>query len=194
MIALRGQHSQATAMLTFYFAPGSSSMAPHIALHEIAVPFEAKPLSFHKQEMRSATYRAINPEGKVPALLIDGRLLTEVAGILYYLAKRYPEAALLPEDVEAQAQVISWMSFVASTLHPARAFSPRSRAREIRRSGSQARQLGLGRRWTIHDRRHPPVSLVLALQPRTRSGARRIPEPVRPPRSHDGATSRAEDL
>ena len=49
------------------------------------------------------------------------RSLTEVAAILYYLAKRFPEAMLLPGgDVEAEAQAISWMSFIASTLHPAR--------------------------------------------------------------------------
>jgi glutathione S-transferase len=55
-------------------------------------------------------------------LLIDGRRLTEVAGILFYLAKRYPEADLLPAaDIEAEAQAISWMSFIAATVHPARA-------------------------------------------------------------------------
>jgi glutathione S-transferase len=54
-------------------------------------------------------------------LVIDGRPLTEVAGILYYLARQYPAASLLPfGDVEAEAQVVSWMSFIASTLHPAR--------------------------------------------------------------------------
>lgn len=109
-------------MLTLYFAPGSSSMAPHIALHEIGAPFEAKPISFAKKEPQSAAYRMTNPEGKVPALLIDGRLLTEVAAILYYLARKHPAAKLWPEDdIEVQAQVISWMSFAASTLHPARA-------------------------------------------------------------------------
>jgi glutathione S-transferase len=109
-------------MLTFYFAPGSSSMAVHIALHEIGVPFESRPMSFKQQELRSPDYLAINPEGKVPTLLIDGRPLTEVAGILYYLARRFPDAALLPAgDVEAEARAISWMSFIASTLHPARA-------------------------------------------------------------------------
>jgi glutathione S-transferase len=108
-------------MLTFYFAPGTSSMAPHIALHEIGVPFEARPLSFATNEQRDAPYREINPEGKVPSLLIDGRPLTEVAAILFYLAKRFPEAGLLPkDDLEAEAQVISWMSFIASTVHPAR--------------------------------------------------------------------------
>ena len=108
-------------MLTFYFAPGSSSMAVHIALHEIGAPFEARPLSFAKREQRAPEYLALNPEGRVPLLLVDGRPLTEVAAILYYLAKRFPEAALLPEDdIEAEAQAISWMSFIAATLHPAR--------------------------------------------------------------------------
>lgn len=109
-------------MLKLYLAPGSSSMAPHIALHEIGVPFETQALSFVAKDLRQPAYLAVNPEGKVPALLIDGRLLTEVAGILYYLARRHPEAGLLPVgDIEAEAQVVSWMSFIAATLHPARA-------------------------------------------------------------------------
>lgn len=108
-------------MLTLYFAPGSSSMAPHIALHEIGVDFEARPLSLARKEHRAPAYLALNPEGKVPTLLIDGRPLTEVAGILLYLAKRFPAAGLLPtDDIEAEAQVVSWMSFVAATIHPAR--------------------------------------------------------------------------
>jgi glutathione S-transferase len=41
-------------MLTLYFAPGSSSMAAHIALHEIGVPFEAKPMSFKRDDLRSS--------------------------------------------------------------------------------------------------------------------------------------------
>jgi glutathione S-transferase len=95
-------------------------MAVHIALHEIGVPFEARPLSF-KNDLRAAAFLALNPEGKVPVLLIDGRPLTEVAAILFYLAKRFPEAELLPrDDLEAEAQAVSWMSFIASTLHPAR--------------------------------------------------------------------------
>ena len=108
-------------MLTLYFAPGSSSMAPHIALHEIGAPFEGRPISFARKETRSPAYLEINPEGKVPTLLINGRPLTEVAGILFYLAKRFPEARLLPDgDIEAEAQAVSWMSFLASTIHPAR--------------------------------------------------------------------------
>ena len=108
-------------MLTLYLAPGSSSMAPHIALHEIGAPFEAKALSFAKNEHRAPAYLALNPEGKVPTLLVEGRPLTEVAAILFYLAKRFPAAGLLPaDDIQAEAQAISWMSFIAATIHPAR--------------------------------------------------------------------------
>ncbi len=108
-------------MLTLYFAPGASSMAPHIALHEVGAPFESRPLSFHGKDNRDPTFLAINPEGKVPTLLIDGRPLTEVAGILFYLARHFPQAGLLPTgDVEAEARVVSWMSFIAATVHPAR--------------------------------------------------------------------------
>jgi glutathione S-transferase len=108
-------------MLTLYFAPGSSSFAAHIALHEVGADFEARPMSFRNNDMRSPEYLKINPAGLVPTLLIDGRVLTEVAGILFYLARRFPEAKLLPtDDIESEAQVVSWMSFIASTLHPGR--------------------------------------------------------------------------
>jgi glutathione S-transferase len=109
-------------MLTLYFTPGASSMAPHIALHEVGAQFESHAISLANKEHQAPAYLAVNPEGKVPTLLIDGRRLTEVAGILWYLARRYPQADLLPVgDIEAEAQVVSWMSFVAATVHPARA-------------------------------------------------------------------------
>jgi len=57
-------------------------MAPHIALHEIGVAFDARPVSFAKKETRTPEFLALNPAGKVPTLLIDGRPLTEVAAIL----------------------------------------------------------------------------------------------------------------
>lgn len=108
-------------MLTFYFCPGSSSFAAHIALHETGAPFESRPISLANNENRTPAFLAINPEGKVPTLVIDGRPLTEVAGILFYLAKRYPAAGLLPQnDVEAEAHAVSWMSFLAASVHPAR--------------------------------------------------------------------------
>jgi glutathione S-transferase len=108
-------------MYTFYHAPGSSSFAVHIALHEVGASFEGKIVALLHRDQDPPELRTLNPESKVPTLLIDGRPLTEVAACLYYLARRYPAANLFPEDdIEAAAQIISWMSFIAATLHPAR--------------------------------------------------------------------------
>jgi glutathione S-transferase len=108
-------------MLTFYFSPGASSMATHIALHEVGAQFDARLISLPTKENRGPEFLALNPDGKVPTLAIDGRILTEVAATLFYLARRFPEAGLLPDhDIEAEAQIVSWMSFIASTVHPAR--------------------------------------------------------------------------
>ncbi|HTP82558.1 MAG TPA: glutathione S-transferase family protein [Alphaproteobacteria bacterium] len=135
-------------MLKLYFCPGSSSMAPHIALHEIGVAFESQPISLARHENRAAEYLALNPEGKVPLLLVDGAPLTEVAGILLYLAKRFPEARLLPTgDLLAEAQAVSWMSFIASTVHPARRQGV-ERSKEV--WAIAERKLG-GRPWVLKE-------------------------------------------
>ncbi len=135
-------------MLTLYYAPGSSSFAPHIALNEVGAPYEGRVVSFATKEPASAAYKAINPEGKVPTLLVDGLPLTEVAGILYYIARTYPQAKLMPaNDPLGEAQVISWMSFIASTLHPARQKGP-----EHATAMYQLADERLGRRtWTVGD-------------------------------------------
>ena len=89
------------------------------------------------------------PKARFPTLVIDGRPLTEVAGILFYLAKRFPEAGLLPSDeIEGVAQVVSWMSYIAATIHPAR-----GRGAEIAVPvfAVAERWLG-GREWTVGNR------------------------------------------
>ena len=134
-------------MLTLYYSPGSSSMATHIALNEVGVPFELKLTALHRNENRASDYLALNPEGKVPTLMIDGRPLSEVAATLWYLARCNPEAGLLPQqgDIEAEARVISWMSFIASTIHPARRIGD-DRWREVFHLAEQR----LGRNeWTV---------------------------------------------
>jgi glutathione S-transferase len=113
-------------MLKLYFSPSSSSLATHIALIECGAEHELVPRLIANKETRSPEFLAINPDGKVPALVTDsGRVLTEVAATLYYLARKYPAADLWPAgDLEAEAEVISWMSFVASSMHAARARGP----------------------------------------------------------------------
>ena len=145
-------------MLTLYFAPGSSSMAVHISLHEVGAPLEARPLSFAQHEQQGSEYLALNPEGKVPTLLIDGRPLTEVAAILFFLAKRYPQAALLPgDDVEAEAQVLR------DRARPRREGPPSGERR--RHAGARRASGGRVRAWRAGGRR-------------PRSGAARAPVPI----------------
>jgi glutathione S-transferase len=160
-------------MLIFYFAPGSSAMATHIALHEVGAEFEPRLLSFKNEEQQQPDYLALNPEGKVPALVIDGRVLTEVAATLYYLAKTYPAAGLWPQGgIAEEAQAISWMSFIAATVHPSRR-AGNDRWREVfhlceQRLGGQPWATGdrysladihLFRLfWRFVDALHPPVS------------------------------------
>jgi glutathione S-transferase len=113
-------------MLKLFFSPSTSSLATHIALIECGAEFQLMPRLLSKQETRTPDYLAVNPDGKVPALVTEsGRVLTEVAATLYYIARKYPAADLWPAgDIEAEADVISWMSFAASTMHGSRAKGP----------------------------------------------------------------------
>lgn len=136
-------------MLKLYFSPSSSSLATHIALIECGAAHELVPRLMSKQETRSPEYLAINPDGKVPALVTEsGRILTEVAATLYYIARKHPASGLWPEgDLEAEADVISWMSFVASTMHGSRAKGPEHVANAFKVANQRLgdRQWAIGR-------------------------------------------------
>jgi glutathione S-transferase len=68
--------------------------------------------------MKSAEYRAINPMGKVPAIVHDGHVVTEAAAIVLYLAETFPQAGLAPTAAE-RADVLRWMFFAAGPLEQA---------------------------------------------------------------------------
>jgi glutathione S-transferase len=103
--------------LTLYYAPGACSMAPHIMLEELGVPYEAVKIDLTKGENRTPEYIRINPRQRVPALDVDGVVLTEDMAILLYLAARFPEAKLVPDDPFAYGRCIEWMSFLATGAH-----------------------------------------------------------------------------
>jgi glutathione S-transferase len=113
-------------MLTLYFSPSTSSLATHIALLEAGAEHRLELRLLSEQATRTPEYLALNPDGKVPVLVTEsGRALTEVAATLYYVARRFPAAGLWPEgDLEDEAEVISWMSFVASSVHGSRLRGP----------------------------------------------------------------------
>ena len=105
-------------MLTLYFWPGASSVIPHITLEEIGVPYECKPVNLARGEHKGEAYLKINPHGKIPALAIDGTVLTENVAISTYLARQFPGAKLLPQLPSDEGHCLSIMAWFASAVHP----------------------------------------------------------------------------
>jgi glutathione S-transferase len=109
-------------MFRLYYATGTCALATHIALEEAAAPYEAVRVDFGAQTQRSAEYLAINPKGRVPALVTDQGTLTETPGLLVYVAQSFPKAGLAPtDDPFFFAQVQAFNSYLCSHLHVAHA-------------------------------------------------------------------------
>ena len=105
--------------MTLFYAPGACSLAPHILLEETGHPFEARSVDTKGGEQNRPDYLRINPKGRVPALAVDDWVLTENPAILQYIARRFPEANLWPDDLREQAQAAEWLAWIASTVHVA---------------------------------------------------------------------------
>jgi glutathione S-transferase len=112
--------------LKLYYAPGTCAQAVRIALHEANAPHEAVRVDFASGEQRSPAYLAINPKGRVPALVTEHGVLSETPALLMYVAQRFPEARLAPTDPFALARMQELHSYLASTVHVAHAHRPRA--------------------------------------------------------------------
>jgi glutathione S-transferase len=107
-------------MLKLYFAPGTCALATHIALAEAGADYTAERIDFKTNQQQSPEYLAINPKGRVPALVTDRGVLTENVAMLAYIAQTYPKAKLAPsDDPFAFAEVQAINSYLSSTVHVA---------------------------------------------------------------------------
>jgi glutathione S-transferase len=106
--------------LTLFFAPDTCARVSMIALEETEHPYKTELIAFMRGDHRSPRYLELNPKGKVPTLIVDGRVLTENVAILLWLAARFPEANLLPQYQDAfdKAQLVADLTYCASGLHP----------------------------------------------------------------------------
>ncbi|RYI08816.1 MAG: glutathione S-transferase family protein, partial [Acetobacteraceae bacterium] len=102
-------------MLTFYTNPQSRGRIARWMLEETGQPYDTVALEYYTS-MKAAEYLAVNPMGKVPALVHDGRVVTENAAICSYLAMAFPDAGLMAED---KASFFRWMFFAAGPLEQA---------------------------------------------------------------------------
>jgi glutathione S-transferase len=102
-------------MLTFYTNPMSRGRIVRWMLEETGQPYDTVVLDYGST-MKAADYLAINPMGKVPAIVHDGTVVTEVAAICTYLAMTFPDAGLMADD---KAAYFRWMFFSAGPLEQA---------------------------------------------------------------------------
>jgi glutathione S-transferase len=109
-------------MYKLYYAQGTCALASHIALQDARAPYTAERLDFKSNQQNSPEYLAINPKGRVPALVTDRGILTETPAILAFIAQSFPQAKLAPfEDSFALAEVQAFNSYLCSTVHVAHA-------------------------------------------------------------------------
>ena len=109
-------------MLKLFWAPKTCALASHIALQEAGAHYALVRVDFRANEQRNPPYLAINPKGRVPALVTDRGTLTETPAILGFVAQSFPKALLAPlEDPFAFAQVQAFNSYLCSTVHVAHA-------------------------------------------------------------------------
>lgn len=105
-------------MLKLYYATGTCALATYITLEEAGADYSAERLSFKDNQQNSPDYLAINPKGRVPALVTDRGVLTETPAMLAYIAQTFPKAKLAPlDDPFDFAEVQSFNSYLCSTVH-----------------------------------------------------------------------------
>jgi glutathione S-transferase len=104
-------------MLTLFYSPGACSLASHIALEEIGTPFETVRTPIAEGATRTREYLALNPRAVVPTLRDDSFVLTESMAILFYLARRFPAAGLVPADPQLAARCTELMSVFTTSVH-----------------------------------------------------------------------------
>ncbi len=106
--------------MKLYFAPDACSLSPHIVLRELDLPFEL--IRVNNRTKRSADggdFYRVNPKGYVAALMLDdGKVITEGAAIVQYLADLRPEAALAPPNTTFErVRLQEWLNFITSEIH-----------------------------------------------------------------------------
>jgi len=109
-------------MFKLYYTPNTCALASHIALEQTGAAYEAVRVDFASGGQRRPEYLAINPKGRVPALVTERGVLTETPAILAFIAQSYPQARLAPvEEPFAFAQAQEFNSYLCSTVHVAHA-------------------------------------------------------------------------
>jgi glutathione S-transferase len=106
--------------LVFFHSPNTRSGGTRILLEELGVPYELHALNMKAGEQRKPEYLAVNPMGKVPAILHGDALVTEQGAVFIYLADTFPQAGLAPAIGDPlRGPYLRWMVYYGSSFEPA---------------------------------------------------------------------------
>ncbi|HEY2136305.1 MAG TPA: glutathione S-transferase family protein [Xanthobacteraceae bacterium] len=109
-----------TDTVVFFHAPNTRSSGTRILLEELGAPHELRIVNMKAGEQRKPAFLAVNPMGKVPAILHRGELVTEQGAIFIYLADLFPQAGLAPAlDDRLRGPYLRWMVYYGSSFEPA---------------------------------------------------------------------------
>ncbi|MBY5986820.1 glutathione S-transferase family protein [Roseovarius atlanticus] len=111
--------------MKFYYAPGTIAVATGLLLRESGLDHTPVAVDFANAGQTKPDYLAINPKGRVPALVTDQGILTETGAIAEYIASLVPEKHLVPADPWQAAQMRSICYYLAATMHVNHAHGPR---------------------------------------------------------------------
>ena len=124
-----------TRNITLFHCPNTRSTGALILLEELGADYQLHVLNMKTGEQRQAAYLAINPMGKVPAVLHGDALVTEQVAVFLYLADLYPEADLAPAIGDMhRGPYLRWMAFYGSCFEPA--LMDRAMKREVAAASS----------------------------------------------------------
>lgn len=106
--------------LIFYHAPNTRSSGVAVLLEELGAPHERRVVDMKAGEQRQPAFLAINPMGKVPAIVHRGALVSEQTAVFIYLADLFPQAGLTPAIGDAdRGPYLRWLAFYGSSFEPA---------------------------------------------------------------------------
>ncbi|KAL2807916.1 hypothetical protein BJX63DRAFT_410798 [Aspergillus granulosus] len=106
--------------IKFFFAPNACSLAPHILLHEARLPYTPLQINYAGVELQfPPEYKSLNPKMRVPVIVVDGDVITELPAVSTIISQLVPEKNFMGKTPLETVRVYEWMNYLSGTVHSA---------------------------------------------------------------------------